>query len=89
MCLGVPLRSLGGQWRICGVGCVSCKVFRGSVPEHFPLSKAYNLFTLLGLRWIVVVGGVDGGTVVGVLTRESFSESYLREKTGMDPRAFQ
>jgi len=60
-----------------------------SVPEHFPLSKAYNLFTLLGLRWIVVVGGVDGGTVVGVLTRESFSESYLREKTGMDPRAFQ
>jgi len=40
------------------------------VLETFPLSKAYRLFTLLGLRWIVVVN--DRGTVVGVLTRESF-----------------
>eukprot|EP00537_Pseudo-nitzschia_pungens_P002124 CAMPEP_0172361830 /NCGR_PEP_ID=MMETSP1060-20121228/5602_1 /TAXON_ID=37318 /ORGANISM="Pseudo-nitzschia pungens, Strain cf. cingulata" /LENGTH=986 /DNA_ID=CAMNT_0013084211 /DNA_START=98 /DNA_END=3058 /DNA_ORIENTATION=- len=53
-----------------------------SVPEDFPLSKAYNLFTLLGLRWIVVVGGADGGTVVGLLTRESFLELNLKEKTG-------
>lgn len=52
------------------------------VPEHFPLSKAYSLFTLLGLRWIVVVGGIDNGTVVGLLTRESFLESYLKLKTG-------
>jgi CBS domain-containing protein len=59
------------------------------VPEHFPLSKAYSLFTLLGLRWIVVVGGIDSGTVVGILTRESFLESYLKLKTGVDPRAFQ
>lgn len=58
------------------------------VPEHCPLSKAYSLFTLLGLRWIVVVGGPDGGTVVGVLTRESFSESNLKAKTGMDSSLF-
>lgn len=59
------------------------------VPEHFPLSKAYSLFTLVGLRWIVVVGGIDGGTVVGLLTRESFLESYLKQKTGVDARIFQ
>ena len=59
------------------------------VPEHFPLSKAYSLFTLLGLRWIVVVGGIDSGTVVGILTRESFLESYLKLKTGVDPKTFQ
>ncbi len=58
------------------------------VPEHCPLSKAYSLFTLLGLRWIVVVGGPDGGKVVGVLTRESFSESNLKSKTGMDSSLF-
>ena len=59
-----------------------------SVPEDFPLSKAYNLFTLLGLRWIVVVGGTDGGTVVGLLTRESFSDSNLKARTGVDAKAF-
>ena len=59
------------------------------VPEHCPLSKAYTLFTLLGLRWIVVVGGPDGGTVVGLLTRESFLESYLKFKTGIDAKIFQ
>jgi len=52
-----------------------------TVPEDFPLSKAYNLFTLLGLRWIVVVGGIDGG-VVGMLTRESFLDSHVKERTG-------
>ncbi|VEU42657.1 unnamed protein product [Pseudo-nitzschia multistriata] len=43
-----------------------------SVPVDFPVSKAYDLFTLLGLRWIVVLGGPHGGSVVGILTRESF-----------------
>jgi len=52
-----------------------------TVPEEFPLSKAYNLFTLLGLRWIVVVGGIDGG-IVGMLTRESFLDSHVYERTG-------
>jgi len=52
-----------------------------TVPEDFPLSKAFNLFTLLGLRWIVVVGGIDGG-VVGILTRESFLDSHVYERTG-------
>jgi CBS domain-containing protein len=35
------------------------------VPEYFPVSKVYRLFTQLGLRWIVVVGGDTGGEVVG------------------------
>ena len=60
-----------------------------SVTENFPVSKAYTMFTLLGLRWIVVVGEPDGGTVVGVLTRESFMASNLKEKTGIDARAFE
>uniref|UniRef100_A0A6U9VP36 Chloride channel protein n=1 Tax=Pseudo-nitzschia australis TaxID=44445 RepID=A0A6U9VP36_9STRA len=60
-----------------------------SVTEDFPVSKAYTLFTLLGLRWIVVVGGPDGSTVVGLLTRESFIASNLKEKTEVDTRAFQ
>jgi len=58
------------------------------VPEHFPLSKAYSLFTLLGLRWIVVVGGIDGGTVVGILTRESFLESYIKLNARADANNF-
>lgn len=58
------------------------------VPEDFPLSKAYNLFTLLGLRWIVVVGGMDGCTVVGMLTRESFLDKHIKEYTGVDVSAF-
>lgn len=58
------------------------------VPEDFPLSKAYNLFTLLGLRWIVVVGGTDGCTVVGMLTRESFLDAHIKEYTGVDVSAF-
>ena len=33
---------------------------------------------------IVVVGGSGGGDVVGVLTRESFLEANLKEKTGTD-----
>ena len=53
------------------------------VTSNFPLSKAYNLFTLLGLRWIVVVN-LEGGTVVGILTRESFLDSHVKEKTGID-----
>lgn len=52
------------------------------VTEFCPISKARNLFTGLGLRHVVVMGGPSGGDVVGVLTRASFLDDFLRERTG-------
>lgn len=57
-----------------------------SVPEYFPLSKVYKLFTTLGLRWIVLVG--ESGRVVGMVNRESLLESHVKEKTGIDTSNF-
>jgi H+/Cl- antiporter ClcA len=54
------------------------------VPDDFPVSKAHYLFTKLGLRWIVVLGGSSGGEVVGVLTRSSFLRSHISEQTGAE-----
>ena len=54
------------------------------VPSDFPISKAHSLFTQLGLRWIVVLGGISGGEVVGMLTRCSFSKSHIRDRTGTE-----
>ena len=48
-----------------------------TVSEFCPVSKAYTLFTSLGLRHIVVLGGSSGGEVVGVLTRASFLQRWL------------
>ena len=52
-----------------------------SVPHYFPLSKAYTLFTKLGLRWIVVTGSPhsDGGCqqVVGILTRHNLTADHI------------
>lgn len=48
-----------------------------SVPDYFPLSKAYTLFTTLGLRWIVVTGSQDGGKVVGILTRYNLLPAHI------------
>lgn len=48
-----------------------------SVPDYFPLSKAYTLFTKLGLRWIVVTGSYNGGKVVGVLTRHNLLPAHI------------
>jgi chloride channel 7 len=53
-----------------------------SVRDYFPLSKAYKLFTRLGLHWIVVVDGY--GQVVGMLNRGSLLPSHVKEKTGFD-----
>lgn len=62
------------------------------VPEHFPISKAYRLFTKLGLRWIVVVGGGEnsggGQVVVGILTRSSFLNAHIYHRTGVDLSCF-
>ncbi|KAL3908888.1 MAG: hypothetical protein SGILL_008311 [Bacillariaceae sp.] len=59
------------------------------VPETFPVSKAYRLFTKLGLRWIVVVGGDSGGAVVGILTRATLLNSHVFTQTGVDMKKFQ
>jgi CBS domain-containing protein len=49
-----------------------------SVPEMFPLSKCYSMFTALGLRHLVVLG--KGGKVSGMITRYNLSPSYLEKK---------
>lgn len=51
------------------------------VPHYFPLSKAYMLFTKLGLRWIVVTGSSSGGKVVGILTRKNLLPAEIQAKT--------
>ncbi|CAJ1951978.1 unnamed protein product [Cylindrotheca closterium] len=52
-----------------------------SLPDYFPLSKAYTLFTELGLRWIVVTGSYSGGKVVGILTRHNLLPSHIVDST--------
>jgi len=54
------------------------------VSEHCPVSKAYDIFTALGLRHLIVVGGDTGGQVVGILTRINFLKEYIHERTGYD-----
>mmetsp|Transcript_3170 Transcript_3170/g.4265 ORF Transcript_3170/g.4265 Transcript_3170/m.4265 type:complete len:133 (+) Transcript_3170:281-679(+) len=53
-----------------------------SVRETVPVSKAYRLFTELGLRHLVVIGGESGGAVVGILTRINFLQEFVEERTG-------
>mmetsp|Transcript_24658 Transcript_24658/g.52305 ORF Transcript_24658/g.52305 Transcript_24658/m.52305 type:complete len:275 (-) Transcript_24658:582-1406(-) len=54
-----------------------------TVSEFCPVSKAYKLFTALGLRHIVVLGGRTGGEVVGMLTRASFLDSHIEKTSGL------
>lgn len=60
------------------------------VQDTTPLSKAYRLFTELGLRHIVVLGGESGGEVVGILTRMNFRSEFVSQRTEcanlLDPR---
>jgi hypothetical protein len=51
--------------------------------EYCPVSNAYLLFTSLGLRHLVVLGGITGGEVVGVLTRENLLPEYIEARTGI------
>lgn len=53
-----------------------------TVQEFTPVSKAYKLFTALGLRHIVVLGGDSGGEVVGLLTRASFIDQHIEDGSG-------
>ena len=57
------------------------------VLETCPLSVAYRLFTNIGLRHLVVLGGGEGqrvegeqGRVVGMVTRSDLLEDMLHEK---------
>jgi chloride channel 7 len=52
------------------------------VTETTPLSNAHFLFTSLGLRHLVVLGGKRGGTVVGVVTRINLLKDFIQERTG-------
>ena len=52
--------------------------------EFCPVSKAYKLFTSLGLRHLVVLGGGEsGGEVVGILSRANLVPEYIQERTGL------
>ena len=53
------------------------------VPEYCPLSKVRYMFTRLGLRWIVVLGGASGGEVVGMVSRYNLLPSFIEESTGI------
>jgi CBS domain-containing protein len=52
------------------------------VLEGCPLSKAYELFTKMGLRHLTVLGGAAKGRVVGIVTRHNLMTEHLEEATG-------
>jgi len=54
------------------------------VNEFCPVSKAHLIFTALGLRHLIVLGGPTGGQVVGILTRINFLREYIEERTRCD-----
>ena len=53
-----------------------------TVTQNCPLSKAYSLFTGLGLRHLPVLG--RDGSVVGVVTRSNLNPEYMERRTGLD-----
>ena len=55
-----------------------------SVTEGCPVSKAYEMFTALGLRHLVVLGGEGGGEVKGILTRSNFNLEFMENRTGCE-----
>jgi len=53
------------------------------VTEQCPISVAYRMFTTLGLRHLCVLGGVTGGEIVGILTRENMRDEYIEKRFSM------
>jgi len=51
------------------------------VTESCPASKAYEMYTALGLRHLVILGGSG---VVGIVTRSNFNLSYMEKRTGYE-----
>jgi len=52
-----------------------------SVVQNTPLSKAYGIFTALGLRTLCVLG--KDGCVVGLVTRSNLLPEYMESRTGL------
>jgi len=50
-----------------------------SVPDDCPLSRAYDLFTSMGLRHLPVLN--DTNSVVGIISRYNFSKEWVKKKT--------
>jgi hypothetical protein len=75
--------SCNAEFRNCWVN-IEAVANKGTctVQEFTPVSKAYKLFTTLGLRHIVVLGGDSGGEVVGLLTRASFIDQHIEDGSG-------
>jgi H+/Cl- antiporter ClcA len=67
--------------KIVNVGAV---LNRGTytVTEICPVSKALRLFTALGLRHLIVLGGETGGSVVGIVTRANLLASHIEALYG-------
>lgn len=55
-----------------------------TVTEFCPVSKAHFLFTSLGLRHLIVLGGETGGVVVGLITRINLLKGSIEERTGYE-----
>lgn len=53
-----------------------------TVTEFCPVSKAHFLFTALGLRHLIVLGGDSGGSVVGIITRINLLKFSIEDRTG-------
>jgi CBS domain-containing protein len=53
-----------------------------TVTEFCPVSKAHFLFTALGLRHLIVLGGDTGGAVVGIVTRINLLKCSVEDRTG-------
>jgi len=71
----VAQESLGEIVDIGGVMNLSPHV----VLEDTPLSKAFKMFTTLGLRHLVVLGGPTGGDIVGIVTRVDWLSENIKK----------
>ena len=48
------------------------------------VSKAHFLFTSLGLRHLIVLGGESGGQVVGIITRINLLRESIADRSGYE-----
>jgi CBS domain-containing protein len=53
-----------------------------TVNQNCPISKAYTLFTAMGLRHLPVLG--RNGEVVGMITRSNFLPEFMEKRTGLE-----
>ena len=54
-----------------------------TVTEFCPVSKAMRMFTALGLRHLIVLGGETGGRVVGIITRANLLPAHIESLYGV------